>query len=351
MYKNYNSLKDDFAYDLLFTINKNDHLEFNDETRSHLRNLLVAGILSLKFIEDNLNDNNMNQDWNWKVASRSPHLTLDFVLKHIDKGLDWKHISSCNFINNDFIDKYPDKSYCWKSLTVNDSIIITEDFVSKYCYKPLDWKFLSAHPSISINFIDKLDLNVGGNLIKPNWFSWEVSKRKDITIQFITKYKDFNFNWNAIIKNENINIIDMIELLDKLKKTQWGFWYYMSLRDDITEEVLEKYPYKRWNWWWISKHKNITFEVVKRHPDWNWDWAYLPTNPNITLDMIKDNMDMPWNFKHITSNLSNNMIDNWVNINRRELIASRRIHRFWRDVNYNPIYKRARHNIIKKLSS
>ena len=29
MYKNYNSLKDDFAYDLLFTINKNDQLEFN----------------------------------------------------------------------------------------------------------------------------------------------------------------------------------------------------------------------------------------------------------------------------------------------------------------------------------
>ena len=51
MYKNYNSLKDDFAYDLLFTINKNDQLEFNDETRGHLRNLLVAGILSLKFIE------------------------------------------------------------------------------------------------------------------------------------------------------------------------------------------------------------------------------------------------------------------------------------------------------------
>ena len=154
MYKNYNSLKDDFAYDLLFTINKNDQLEFNDETRGHLRNLLVAGILSLKFIEDNLNDDNINQDWNWKIASRSPNLTLDFVIKHIDKGLDWKYISSCNFITNDFIDKYPDKSYCWQSLTVNDSIIITEDFVSKYRYKPLDWKFLSGHPAISINFID-----------------------------------------------------------------------------------------------------------------------------------------------------------------------------------------------------
>ena len=40
----------------ILTTCKNDHLEFNDETRSHLRNLLVAGILSLKFIEDNLND-------------------------------------------------------------------------------------------------------------------------------------------------------------------------------------------------------------------------------------------------------------------------------------------------------
>ena len=44
----------------LFTINKNDQLEFNDETRGHLRNLLVAGILSLKFIEDNLNKKILN---------------------------------------------------------------------------------------------------------------------------------------------------------------------------------------------------------------------------------------------------------------------------------------------------
>ena len=34
---------------------------------------------------------------------------------------------------------------------------------------------------------------------------------------------------------------------------------------------------------------------------------------------------------------------------RRSKMAALRVHRFWRDVNYNPIYKRARNNLLNNL--
>ncbi len=349
MYKNYTNLKDDFAIDLLLTISKSDSLEYTDEVRIHLRHLLMAGVLSLDFIENNLNESNMNRDWCWKTVSFSPNLTLDFLKKHVDKSWDWKAISKNNIINNNFVDKYPDKSYCWFSLTQNRSITISEDFVRKYCYKNLDWKLLSSHEDISLDFISDLRLDVAGSSTRPKWHSWEISKRKDLTMAFITKYKDCNFNWNAIVKNENLPLESLINLLENLGKIQWGFWYYLSLRNDISEDIIEKYPLKRWNWWWISKNKNINIDIVKRHPNWNWDWAYLPVNPNITLQIIKDNPEFPWNLKNITSNLTNKMINEWTDKNRNKYISARRIHRFWRDVNYNPCYKRARNNLLKNL--
>ena len=350
MFKNYTSLKDDFALDLLLTISKTNKLVFNDEIRTHLKDLLIAGILSLDFIEKYLNDSNQNYNWSWKTVSLSPNLTLEFITKHADKSWDWKVISKNTIITNDFIDKYPDKPYCWSSITTNKSIKITEEFVRKYFRKNLDWKFLSSHPNISFKLIEDLEYTLCGETKRPEWHSWEISRRPDINLNFIYKFKDCNFNWNAIVRNENLPIIDIIELLEITKKTQWGFWYYLSLRDDITEEVIKKYPLKRWNWWWISKHKNIDLGVVLRNPDWNWDWSYLPVNPNITLQQIKEYPNLPWNLKNITSNLTSNMIDTWVVENRIKFISARRIHRFWRDVNYNPLYKKARLNIIANLN-
>ena len=349
MYKNYTNLKDDFALDLLLTIGKSDKLEFTDEIRYHLRHLILGGILSLDFIETNLNDDNINNDWNWRIVSSSPNLTKQFLEKHIDKGWDWKVISSSNLIDNDFIDKYSEKDYCWPSITRNESIIISEDFVKKYCSKNLDWKFLSSHPNIALQLIADLKIDLAGVKTRPKWHSWEVSKRDDLTIEFVSRFSEYNFNWNAIVKNKNISIESIIQLLDKLGKKQWGLWYYLSLRDDITESIIEKYPLKRWNWWWISRHENIDIEVVKRHPDWNWDWTYLPVNPNITLDIIKNYPEFPWNLKHVTSKLTGKMITDWIGKNRTRYIAARRIHRFWRDVNYDPSYKRARENLIKNL--
>ena len=233
--------------------------------------------------------------------------------------------------NDVFYGHPPEELNIWFSLTQNRSITISEDFVRKYCYKNLGWKLLSSHGDISLDFISDLRLDVDGSSTRPKWHSWELSKRKDLTMGFITKFKDCNFNWNAIVKNEHLPLESLINLLENLGKTQWGFWYYLSLRDDISEEIIEKYPLKRWNWWWISKNKNINIDIVKRYPNWNWDWAYLPVNPNITLQIIKDDPEFSCNLKNITSNLTNKMINEWIDKNRNKYISVRWIHRFWCD--------------------
>ena len=58
-------------------------------------------------------------------------------------------------------------------------------------------------------------------------------------------------------------------------------------------------------------------------------------------------------FSDLESIDSDNLVSQSFNraqfFERRSKIAALRVHRFWRDVNYNPIYKRARNNLLKNL--
>ena len=50
-------------------------------------------------------------------------------------------------------------------------------------------------------------------------------------------------------------------------------------------EFIEKYSDKLWNWNAISRNPNITMDIIEKYPDkpWNWDIYH---NPNITMDII-----------------------------------------------------------------
>ena len=346
MYKNYNDLKSDFIHEFLSVITRKSSLKLDDIVQLHINNLIHHECFTIDFFEKNINNTCENFDWRWRQFSKNPNLTLDFIEKHIDEDWDWKEISRMTILTNDFIDKYSYKPFSWILITQNKSIKKSEDFIRKYHRYNLNWKLLSSSPDITLDFISNFEMCINEanpNLTsKPPWHWWEVSKRKDVTIDFIERFKHYNLDWTSITKNENLSLDKLITVLDGLNKVQWGYWYYLSLRDDISEEIINKYPNKKWNWWWISKNGNITWDIIKRNMHWKWDWSYVATNPNITLDIIKQNPDYPWDFKNMAKNLSTEKVNKWIECQRLKVIAARRIHRFWRDISFNPDYKYAR---------
>ena len=346
MYKTYNDLKSDFITEFLSVISRKSSLKLDKGDQKHINNLIKTELFPLDYFEKNVNNVCDNFDWRWRLFSQNPNLTLAFVEKNIDEDWDWKELSRKVFLTNDFINKYHYKPFSWILVTQNASIKKSEDFVRRYHHHDLNWKLLSSCPDIPIDFISIFEVCINEanpNLTsKPPWHWWEVSKRKDLTIDFLNKVKHFNLDWTSITKNESLSLDRLIELLDGLDKIQWGYWYYLSLRNDITEEIINKYPQKNWNWWWISQNKSMNWDIIKRNPHWKWDWSYIPLNPNITLDIIKENPGCPWDFRNISRHLEPTMVHNWIECHRFKIIAARRIHRFIRDVTYNPVYKYAR---------
>ena len=52
-----------------------------------------------------------------------------------------------------------------------------------------------------------------------------------------------------------------------LKQKSIDFWI-MSLREDLTNDIVEKYIDENWNWWALSTNPNINFDELKhKYPD------------------------------------------------------------------------------------
>ena len=107
---------------------------------------------------------------------------------------------------------------------------------------------------------------------------------------------------------------------------------------------------KEWVWESICEGDNFQIEWVEQYPDLPWNWSDVTSNPNITYDIIIDNMDKPWNFETIANQnsiFSTILRDQWINTFQFKYIAAKRIHRFWRNVNFNPVYVQARKHLTR----
>jgi len=77
---------------------------------------------------------------------------------------------------------------------------------------------------------------------------------------------------------------------------------YISKNPNLTLEFIDKYPDENWNWKHISKNPRLTLDFIDRYPDKDWNWNYISANSNIYIHNINDNMDRPWDFNGICVN-------------------------------------------------
>ena len=41
----------------------------------------------------------------------------------------------------------------------------------------------------------------------------------------------------------------------------------MSKNPNLTMDIIEKYPNKRWEWYELSRNPNITMDIIEKYPD------------------------------------------------------------------------------------
>ena len=127
-------------------------------------------------------------------------------------------------------------------------------------------------------------------------------------------------------------------------------WKTLSMSKKITIEVIDRYIDFAWNWEELSKRPDITIECIEKHKKKPWCWRQLSRNPNLTLEYILDNIHKDWNWWWLSINHLVGDKENWIVQKARTYIAARRIHRFWRDVCWNPEYSYAQKRLIQLFS-
>ena len=147
---------------------------------------------------------------------------------------------------------------------------LTEDFLERHISEMWDWCTIFENYDISFEFIEK----------HKNYFSFHhISYNKNIPLEYIEKHINEDWNWyrRIIIKNPNITEEFIVKHFDK-------YWWYreLSSNSNITPEFITKYIDKDWDWNLLSSNPNITNEFVIKYIEKLCNLEKLFKNPKIT---------------------------------------------------------------------
>ncbi len=137
---------------------------------------------------------------------------------------------------------------------------------------------------------------------KENCMMHYITKNMNITEQIILDNPAIEW-YNVTNINPNISL----EFVEK--------YYLKDLPNciNLTEELIEKYPYRDWYWGTIAQSGNISISFIRKHIDkfpntiedykyWGNQWMMLSLNTNFKPQDIFNNLDLPWKFEWLSMN-------------------------------------------------
>lgn len=145
-----------------------------------------------------------------------------------------------------------------------------------------------------------------------NYFGWDInyeilSGNPNITWEIVLEHEledveDENpWDYSYLTLNKNISWSNIEYDLCSENPKNWDF-FWITQREDIDIEFIEKYPEYDWNFDWLSFHPKITWEYIQK-TNFEWSYEWMSENPNITWDIIQKN-EKPWNFGIASKNLN-----------------------------------------------
>lgn len=256
-----------------FLIDNLRKLDSNHNSR-YIKNLSANRNIKLENIEQNT-----DYLWNFKYLSSNPNINIDFINKYKDNDWNWYELSSNPKISIE--DVINNKKLCWNSWVFNnpnfklDYISWNNYILENFNVKIIDYQDLVRYVDeftiqniCSFLTLEEIEIN------KNNFFDIiGISKNKNLTIDFILKYPDWDWKYE-----------------------------YICLLPFITEEILDKYSHLDWNWSVLSFHRNISLEYIENNIDKSWSWCNISCNPNLTISFIKKNFSKRWCWYLISKN-------------------------------------------------
>jgi hypothetical protein len=238
--------------------------------------------------------------WDWDGLLRNPNLTIEFIRKYVPNPelmctYYWKLVTKNPGITMKDIEDNMDLPWVWAKIIKNPNF--TEEFLFKY----LDSEYVTKRDQNTINAPRRQNDGSDEDSIiseeedaprkrKNDGCAWRwpiISAHKGISMRFINDHPQYNWSWNHIWTNPNLNINFLVEHI-KDKKNVRGF--------------LNKPLLKKWNWDAISCHPNIKLCDIEKYPNIPWVWEQVSKNPNLTYDFVMKNIDKDWKFSNISMN-------------------------------------------------
>lgn len=243
--------------------------------------------------EKNLNKDNVDTYIDYVYASNHSYFTDELIRRIFETNAVRPFMISKNEkITEKQIEDNIDLNWDWKYISLRNLSI---GFIRRNYNRNFDWCFLSSR--INIKIIEEND--------DLPWDIEGISNNPTITISYILNNLDKNFNWFNVSKNKGITIEDV----DNNPDLKWD-WRAISYGKKYTIDFIRKYKNKLdfyfissnasikmsdvvnnpdlpWNYSQISFNSNVTHDFVLKHPDWNWDGNLLAQNKNIHVNKMK----------------------------------------------------------------
>ncbi len=106
--------------------------------------------------------------WDYNSMSYNPNITMDIIIKNLDKPWNWHRLSKHRDIL-DVVLSYPDLSWDWNILSKHPNL--TMQIILMFPKKAWSWDVLSYHPNIGLDDIfnhSKLDWDFDLVLYNPS---------------------------------------------------------------------------------------------------------------------------------------------------------------------------------------
>ena len=102
-----------------------------------------------------------------------------------------------------------------------------------------------------------------------------------LPLKIIEMFPNYQWNWDGISDNENINISFILKNKDKNFN-----WYRLSFHPNISVEDILTYSDLPWYKDNVSLHPNLNDKIVIDNLDYSWVLHYLANNKNISKNTL-----------------------------------------------------------------
>lgn len=237
--------------------------------------------------------------WSWSNLSKNPNLTYNFVNQHFNKPWDIHKIITNHNLDMELITMLILKEsflpHIYWTLTLSMHPKLTPEFVESNSSWNWQWVTLSNNKNFCKKcieqgkFIENIirftiwgGIYVNHSVLYYSDFQEELVKNQKITLSMVKK-NPIEY-WNLKTIAEQIDVSEIIldpELFS-------GVWYAVSRNNNLTVDFISKYIDKNWDWNLLSSNECITQDLVSQNIYKPWNWCNLSRLKNIYPEFILD---------------------------------------------------------------